>query len=42
MDGLKPAYVDDGQIVGFLIGTGKFYGEPRTEVELTDEAPANE
>ena len=36
MDGLKHAFKDDAQVVGVLPGNGKFYGEPRIEIELTD------
>lgn len=42
MDGLKAAFVDDAQVVGFLPGSGKFWGEPqRVEVEITDEQPGS-
>lgn len=40
MDGLGPAVADDAQIVGYLSGSGKYYGEPRLEVHLTDECPS--
>ena len=36
MDALRPAYDDDGQVVGFLPGTGKYWGEPGLVIILTD------
>lgn len=43
MDGLRPAFHNDNQIVGFLLGTGKFFCHartlPRVEVTITDVEP---
>lgn len=38
-DGLKHAFKDDAQIIGVLPGSGKFFGDARVEVQVTDEVP---
>lgn len=40
LDGMKPAWKDDAQVVGILGGSGKFYSlVPHVEMVVTDEAP---
>ncbi len=42
-DALAPSMTNDSHIVGYLAGTGKFWGNPqRVEITLTDTKPNEE